>query len=35
MTAIEFDAWLASLDTGAYMSRTLQGRNSTVELNAL
>jgi transcriptional regulator with XRE-family HTH domain len=35
MTAIEFDAWLASLDAGAYMSRTLEGRNSTVELNAL
>jgi transcriptional regulator with XRE-family HTH domain len=35
MTAIEFDAWLASIDAGAYMSRTLPGRNSLVELNAL
>ncbi|MCU1410508.1 MAG: hypothetical protein JWR04_1215 [Rhodoglobus sp.] len=35
MSAIEFDAWLASLDAGAYMSRTLEGRNSTTELNAL
>ncbi|MBG6056553.1 transcriptional regulator with XRE-family HTH domain [Salinibacterium sp. CAN_S4] len=35
MTAIEFDAWLASIDAAAYMSRTLPGRNSLVELNAL
>lgn len=35
MTAIEFDAWLSSIDAGAYMSRTLPGRNSLVELNAL
>lgn len=35
MTAIEFDAWFSSIDAGAYMARTLPGRNSLVELNAL
>lgn len=35
MTAIEFDAWLASLESASYSSTTLHGRNSLVELNAL
>lgn len=35
MTAIEFDAWLASLESASYSSSTLHERNSLVELNAL
>lgn len=35
MTAIQFDAWLSSLERGAYSPATLEGRNMRFELAAL
>ena len=35
MTAIQFDAWLSSLEHGAYHPATLDGRNMRFELAAL